>query len=271
MISRRSPRPRDPRTTTRSVRRCGKFTRANSFAAKTAKNLSIPCAAGRFYATWFARWSARFSKSAAAGSHRTTSRASTSCATAPNPAQRCPRRVSVWSRSSTKKPGGSGLRKRASPAHYSFRKLYVELFALFSDRIAFMAATAAPFDTILSINPATGEIVAQFPGPHPSSIPAILARARSAQRAWAKLSINNRCARLNVLRERMLASRDALADAVVRESGKPRVEALFADIFVALDTPAYFSKHPSPLLSPEPSPHPRTPPRLTSVPPPHDP
>jgi len=127
-----------------------------------------------------------------------------------------------------------------------------------------MAATAVPFDTILSINPATGEIIAQFPRTHPSSLPAILARARSAQSAWAKVSINNRCARLNVLRERMLASRNALADAVVRESGKPRVEALFADIFVALDTAAYFSKHASRLLSPEPVPHHSTPARMKS-------
>src|SRR6266436_9231364 len=264
MISRRSQHQRDPRTTTRSVRRCGKFTRANSFAAKTAKNLSIPCAAGRFSATWFARWWARFWMSAAAGSRRTISCASTSCATAPNPAQPCPRRACVWSPSSTKRLGGSALRRRASLAHHSFRKLYVELFPLFSDRITFMAATAAPFDSILSINPATGEIVTQFPRTHPSSLPAIIAQARSAQNAWAKLPIVGRCARLNVLRQRMLASRDVLADAVVRESGKPRVEALFADIFVALDTAAYFSKHAARLLSPEPVPHHSTPARMKS-------
>ncbi len=127
-----------------------------------------------------------------------------------------------------------------------------------------MAATAAPFDSILSINPATGEIVTQFPRTHPSSLPAIIARARSAQNAWAKLPIVGRCARLNVLRQRMLASRDVLADAVVRESGKPRVEALFADIFVALDTAAYFSKHAARLLSPEPVPHHSTPARMKS-------
>jgi succinate-semialdehyde dehydrogenase/glutarate-semialdehyde dehydrogenase len=40
-----------------------------------------------------------------------------------------------------------------------------------------------------------------------------------------------------------MASRKELADAVVRESGKPRVEALFADIFVALDSAEYWSKN----------------------------
>jgi len=38
-----------------------------------------------------------------------------------------------------------------------------------------------------------------------------------------------------------MASRIELADAVVRESGKPRVEALFADVFVALDSAEYWS------------------------------
>src|SRR2546428_11066417 len=40
-----------------------------------------------------------------------------------------------------------------------------------------------------------------------------------------------------------MAARNDLADAVVRESGKPRVEALFADIFVALDSAEYWSKN----------------------------
>lgn len=40
-----------------------------------------------------------------------------------------------------------------------------------------------------------------------------------------------------------MASRNELADAVVNESGKPRVEALFADLFVALDSAEYWSKN----------------------------
>src|SRR5271157_6003737 len=53
----------------------------------------------------------------------------------------------------------------------------------------------------------------------------------------------------------MMASRDTLADAVVAESGKPRVEALFADLFVALDTAQYFAKSGARLLRPERVPH----------------
>ena len=127
-----------------------------------------------------------------------------------------------------------------------------------------MAATATPVETLASINPATGEVVAYFPKTPLSLLPAILGRARFAQCEWAKLPIDERCARLDVLRKRMLASRDVLADAVVRESGKPRVEAQFADIFVALDTAAYFAKHGARLLRPERVPHHSTPAKAKS-------
>src|SRR5438046_8861347 len=98
-----------------------------------------------------------------------------------------------------------------------------------------MATTAIPIDTLPSINPATGEVLAHFERTPASSLPEIVAQARVAQSAWAKLPIRDRCAKLRGLGERIMASRNELADAVVRESGKPRVEDLFADIFVCLD------------------------------------
>ena len=112
-----------------------------------------------------------------------------------------------------------------------------------SVRILVMAATAIPIDTLPSINPATGEVLAHFERTPVSRLPEIVSRARAAHSAWAKVTIRERCARLRGLRERIMASRDELADAVVRESGKPRVEALFADIFVALDSAEYWSKN----------------------------
>lgn len=118
-----------------------------------------------------------------------------------------------------------------------------------------MAATAIPIDTIPSIDPATGNILAHFEKTAPAALPEILSRARAARTAWSMVPIEKRCAQLHVLRERMMASRDTLADAVVAESGKPRVEALFADLFVALDTAQYFAKSGARLLRPERVPH----------------
>lgn len=104
-----------------------------------------------------------------------------------------------------------------------------------------MAATAIPIDTLPSINPATGEVVGHFERTLPAQVGEIVLRARAAQSDWATLSIGDRCNKLRVLGERIMASRNDLAEAVVRESGKPRVEALFADIFVALDSAKYWS------------------------------
>ena len=118
-----------------------------------------------------------------------------------------------------------------------------------------MAATAIPIDTLPSINPATGEVLAHFERTPASLLPEIISRARVAQEAWAKLPIRDRCAKLRGLRERIMASRDELADAVVRESGKPRVEALFADIFVALDSAECWSRNAAGALRTQRIPH----------------
>src|SRR6266446_4700650 len=114
-----------------------------------------------------------------------------------------------------------------------------------------MASTAVSVDTLPLINPATGATLGYFEKTRPTALPQIVARARAAQGAWARVSLRERCARLRDLRDCIMSSRDALADAVVDESGKPRVEALFADIFVGVDTSAYFAKNAHRLLSPE--------------------
>jgi len=118
-----------------------------------------------------------------------------------------------------------------------------------------MAATAISVDALPSINPATGETLGYFEKTLSTALPQIVAHARATQSVWARVPMRERCARLRDLRDRIMSSRDVLADAVVAESGKPRVEALFADIFVAVDTAAYLAKNAGPLLSPEGVPH----------------
>ena len=118
-----------------------------------------------------------------------------------------------------------------------------------------MAATAISVDTLPSINPATGETVAYFEKTPASALPQVVSVARTEQASWAKEPLRKRCQRLKVLREKMLASRAELADAVVRESGKPRAEALFADIFVALDSAEYWRRNAASMLRTERVPH----------------
>jgi acyl-CoA reductase-like NAD-dependent aldehyde dehydrogenase len=118
-----------------------------------------------------------------------------------------------------------------------------------------MAATAIPLEALPSLNPATGETLGYFQKTLPAHLPYILSLSRAVQANWAKLQVGERAARLKVLRERIMSSREALADAVVRESGKPRVEALFADVFVALDAAEFFARNARRLLLAESVPH----------------
>lgn len=104
-----------------------------------------------------------------------------------------------------------------------------------------MAATAIPLDTLPSINPATGAVQGHIEKTPVAFLPDLMGRARLAQSEWAQRSVAERCAKLRDLRACMMASRNALADAVVRESGKPRVEALFADVFVSLDSAEHWA------------------------------
>ena len=114
-----------------------------------------------------------------------------------------------------------------------------------------MVATPVTVEMVPSIDPATGKVCASYERTPPLLVPQLLLKAREAQAAWAKIPVEDRCARIGVLKEKILEARRTLANAIVRESGKPRVEALFADVFVALDTAAYFAKHGSALLRPE--------------------
>ncbi len=106
-----------------------------------------------------------------------------------------------------------------------------------------MVATPVVMDTVPSIDPATGRVLKNYERTSPRAVSQLLALARAAQLKWAEHSVTERSSIIRALQREILKARDCLADAVVRESGKPRAEALFADVFVALDSAAYFSKH----------------------------
>ena len=111
-----------------------------------------------------------------------------------------------------------------------------------------MVATALTLETLASIDPATGLVRANFERTPVLQVPQLMQKAREAQTAWAKVPVKARCARIAILKTKILEARDRLADAVVAESGKPRVEAKFADVFVSLDTADYFAKNGPALL-----------------------
>ena len=109
--------------------------------------------------------------------------------------------------------------------------------------------------TIESINPATQEVNAQFAITQPSELPAIFARARDAQKEWSARPLRERCSQLRDLRDAIFARRDEIADVITREAGKPRVEAIFAEVLLALDTADFLARRAQRWLRPERVPH----------------
>jgi acyl-CoA reductase-like NAD-dependent aldehyde dehydrogenase len=114
------------------------------------------------------------------------------------------------------------------------------------------ARAAASID---SINPATQGINAQFAVARAADLPAIFTRARSAQKEWATRPIRERCAMLRHLRDAIFARREEIVDVISREAGKPRVEAIFAEVLLALDTADFLARQAPRWLRPERVPH----------------
>ncbi len=109
--------------------------------------------------------------------------------------------------------------------------------------------------TIPSVNPATNEIVERFEVTDPAKLPEIFAAARAAQRDWAVQALRVRAASIGRLRDAIYESRDEIAATISRETGKPRVEAIFAELLVVLDTADFLSRQAPRWLAPERVPH----------------
>ena len=93
-----------------------------------------------------------------------------------------------------------------------------------------------------SLDPATGEVVGRFETTSASELPAIFDNARCAQKEWAARPLDDRCAMLRRLRDTIFEHREEVADVITRETGKPRVEAIFAEILLALDTADFLAR-----------------------------
>jgi acyl-CoA reductase-like NAD-dependent aldehyde dehydrogenase len=108
---------------------------------------------------------------------------------------------------------------------------------------------------IESINPATQETNARFESTQPLQLPKIFENARHAQKEWSAQPLIARCAKLRKLRDAIFARRVEITNVISRETGKPRVEAIFAEVLLALDTADFLAKRAPSWLKPEKVPH----------------
>ncbi|HEY6369354.1 MAG TPA: aldehyde dehydrogenase family protein [Candidatus Sulfotelmatobacter sp.] len=112
---------------------------------------------------------------------------------------------------------------------------------------------AAP--KVVSVNPATGEVLRELECAGEGAVEAGVARAHAAQAAWAELGLRQR---IDVLREfqgKLYAKKSEIAAAITREVGKPLVEALVTEVLVVLDAARFLIDNAWGLLRDQPVPH----------------
>ena len=106
-----------------------------------------------------------------------------------------------------------------------------------------------------SLNPATGETLREFESATESDVFQAIARARSAQPAWAELGVRRRVAVLRQFQSRLLEKKSEIASAITREAGKPIAEALVTEVLVVLDAARFLISNAYRLLCDEPLTH----------------
>jgi len=118
-----------------------------------------------------------------------------------------------------------------------------------------MNSPALSADRIASIDPATGEAIAQIEVTSPEQIPQIVADARAAQHEWRETPLRIRCRLVRRLGEVIYRRRAELAELISREVGKPIVESQLMDVLLSLESVRYQTRIAPAELAPERLPH----------------
>ncbi len=107
----------------------------------------------------------------------------------------------------------------------------------------------------MSVNPATGEVLRELECAGEGAVESAVARAKSAQSAWAELGLRRRIEVLRDFQGKLYAKKSEIAAAITREVGKPLVEALVTEVLVVLDAARFLIDNAWGLLRDEPVPH----------------
>jgi acyl-CoA reductase-like NAD-dependent aldehyde dehydrogenase len=113
------------------------------------------------------------------------------------------------------------------------------------------AASSSRAGFVTSVDAASGQVVAQILATLPENVPHLMARAREAQKSWAARSIRERCGYLRKIRDAIYEFRDEVTNAISLETGKPHVEAVFAELILALDSADFLAREAPEWLRPE--------------------
>jgi acyl-CoA reductase-like NAD-dependent aldehyde dehydrogenase len=108
---------------------------------------------------------------------------------------------------------------------------------------------------IVSLNPATGEVLREIERTSAEQVVAAVEHARAAQAGWADLGLRRRIAVLRDFQGRLHEKKSEIAAAITREMGKPLAEALVTEVLVVLDAARFLIDNAWQLLRDEPVPH----------------
>ncbi|NOZ02380.1 MAG: aldehyde dehydrogenase family protein [Deltaproteobacteria bacterium] len=107
-------------------------------------------------------------------------------------------------------------------------------------------------NVLISINPATLEVLGEIPMKTPQEVKEAVRGADRAFDGWAGLGVAERGRYLLKVRDYLLEHVDAYCDVISKENGKPRLEALSAELFLVTDLITYYVKRAPELLKDRP-------------------
>ncbi|HWZ81248.1 MAG TPA: aldehyde dehydrogenase family protein [Terriglobales bacterium] len=117
------------------------------------------------------------------------------------------------------------------------------------------AELQAALSRIVSVNPATGEVLGELDCAGPTEVRAAVARARAAQPDWNAWGVRNRVKVLRRFQQILLSRKADIARKITQEAGKPYVESLLTEVLVVLDAARFLIENAYPLLREEKLPH----------------
>lgn len=98
-------------------------------------------------------------------------------------------------------------------------------------------------------NPSTLATIGEFEVQDAADVRAAIERARKAQPAWAELSFEERGRHIERTIRVILERQEDIIDVIVAETGKPRVEALGAELLPACDAIQFYAKRAKHILA----------------------
>lgn len=108
---------------------------------------------------------------------------------------------------------------------------------------------------IISVNPATGEVLGELDSAGPTEVHAAVARAHAAQPDWQGWGVRNRLRILRAFQQILLTRKADVARRITQEAGKPAVEALLTEVLVVLDAARFLIDNAYTILREEKLPH----------------